>query len=226
MTIEERIKSRGYMAVVIKPTDYVEERVQNLPDLFPILQKISVSYRGWDFPHTGNERPSVFLHHIEAATDWTQFKEIYRFYQSGQFAHLSGYFLDWMDEGVHFQTPPGWKPGEQCGLGDTVARFTEIYEFASRLAQTPAGGEEMEIKIVLNGLKNRRLTNDDPSGMPLVREYRASINEYPHTEKVKKVDLLTRSSELALNAASKVFQRFGMDPRMELLKGIQQKVMK
>jgi hypothetical protein len=225
MTIEEKIKSKGYMTILIRSKDYKQDRISKLTDLFSIIQRASVDIRGWDLPHIVDDRPRFGQNYIESFTDWSQYVEIWRFYQSGQFVHQSGYFLDWTDQS-YFKglIPPGWTNGTVIGLGYIVGRFTEVYELTSRLAQSPAGGSEMEIKINFKNLNNRQLINDNTQGMPLIRNYKASIDSYPHYAVITKEKLMMNARELALVGAYEFIQRFGMDPHKNLLQGIQQQI--
>ena len=62
----EKIRSRGYWRVVIHPASFVEKQVANISDLYPLLQKIAVELRGWDYPHLDVHTPL----HIDKA--WIQ----------------------------------------------------------------------------------------------------------------------------------------------------------
>ena len=52
-----RIRERGYWRVVIRPTSFDERHIPNYADLFPIVAKHSVRFRGWDYPHVDEGRP-------------------------------------------------------------------------------------------------------------------------------------------------------------------------
>ena len=56
-TVLNKIRSRGYWRVVIRPTTFQEHRVPRYADLFPIIEKNSVQLRGWDYPHIDRSQP-------------------------------------------------------------------------------------------------------------------------------------------------------------------------
>lgn len=221
MSLIQKLKSRGYWRVVIRPTDFVAERIANINDLTAIIQKHAVEMRGWDFPHLGNESPKIGVDYIEKEVDWQHTLEFWRFYQSGQFVHYAGFFEDWRDQSGLYPGGPQWKAGQALGIGDSVARFTEIFEFASRLALTPAGGKEMEVQISLQGLENRQLYNDDRSRILFARSFTSALKEFPQRQVLSQTELTARPRELAAAVATKLFQRFGMDPKGDLVQTIQ-----
>src|SRR5712692_4445961 len=157
---EEEIRSRGHWWIVIHPVDYVPQRLP-LTELEQVLQRARVQLRGWDFPHVSDRDPiTTRTKSIRGRTDWMYYRELWRFYQSGQFAYLLGIHEDWIERtdpgsfGARWGPPPGLAAqGPLLGVGDALFRITETFEFASRLAVTPAGGEAMQIKIEVHGLK-------------------------------------------------------------------------
>ena len=96
--ILENIRSHGYWRVVIRPGNYVEKRVSNFSALYPLLQKISVQLRGWDFPHLDRHNDlDEDLDWIGQEINWSYYIELWRFYQSGQFVHMSALAEDWIE---------------------------------------------------------------------------------------------------------------------------------
>ena len=161
----DKIRSRGYWQVVIRPHEFDEQRIADIFALYPILERCSVQLRGWNYPHLHR---SVQFHidtdWIGQEFQWEHYLELWRFYQSGQFIHIAGIRSDWRDQSDIW--PPatnGWLPGSVLGIGDTVFGFTEIFEFAARLAFTDASDDFMHISVTLKGLKDRRLQDDSPA---------------------------------------------------------------
>lgn len=161
MTLLEKIKSRGYWRVVIRPGQFVEKRIPEISSLYPIIQKTTVQLRGWDFPHVD---PHTNLHidvdWVGQESEWQEFLELWRFYQSGQFVDIAGIWEDWRDQSELRLGRHEMEPGALLGIGDTLFRFTEIFEFAARLALTKAGDELMHIEVTVCGLAGRRLWVD------------------------------------------------------------------
>src|SRR5438093_8765937 len=94
----DKIKSHGHWRVVIRPFTFKKTRISEIKRLLPLLEKASVQLRGWDFPHIDrNDPPTIGLDYIGQECDWEDILEIWRFYQSGQFVHISGMRYDWLD---------------------------------------------------------------------------------------------------------------------------------
>src|SRR4051794_18820207 len=107
----DKIRSRGFWQAIIRPSAFVEERLGNIASIGPLIDKTSVSLRGWNFPHV-DHKTDVHLDIDWAGQEfqWNHFLEIWRMYQSGQFVHVSGMFEDWFDEsGLH----PAWQGWER-----------------------------------------------------------------------------------------------------------------
>ena len=218
----EKIQLRGYWKVVIHPGNFDETRVSNISNLYPLLEKISVQLHGWDFPHLDSRTPPVTdadwvgqeidrLHHIE----------LWRFYQSGQFVHISALTEDWL--GKFPGTSPPWalKMDHVLSVEITIVRFTEIFELASRLALTEAGDELMHIEILVKGLSGRALRINPETRMPFPISMKASITELPYKVDLSRTQLVTESRDLALKPALELFRHFGWDPSLEILRDIQ-----
>lgn len=218
----EKIRSRGYWRVVIRPGSFIEQRVKNISDLYPILQKISVELRGWDFPHLDPHIPfHIDKEWIEQSSEVNQYLEMWRYYQSGQFAGFLGMEEDWLDEFV-WPLPRDWRPGSYLGVENAIFQFTEILEFAARLSLTQAGDESMHLEIDLQGLKGRGLKLETRrKGSSYLRDKQAELDKLPYSVDLSKTELITASKELALKPATELFRRFGWDPGLEVLRDIQ-----
>lgn len=218
----KKIQSRGYWHVVIRPGTFVEKRVQNISRLIPILEKTRVSLRGWDFPHVDHRTDlSIGLDHVEQNFEWEQFLEVLRFYQSGQFVHISGVTEDWISQSSWGTPPEGWEPGKVLNVISSIFRLTEIFEFAARLSMTEAGDEQMHIEIKLSNLQERKLWVNSSKRMGFGRERKTSIPEFPYKLDIPRTQLLSQSRELALAPAVELFRRFNWDPDIEILRGMQ-----
>ena len=215
-----KIRSRGYWKVVIHPANFVEKRVVQIASLYPILEKNSVQLRGWDFPHLDvHSHPKIGLDRIEQGSKWEQYLEFWRFYQSGQFIDFFALDEDWVDQATRVSRFKEEPPGRFLDIEDTIFRFSEIFEFAARLAFTEAGDEQMHLEILVSGLKDRNLrveTNRRP-----LRPQKASIQEYPYKVDFSRVQLVSEAKELALKPAVELFKRFGWNPSLEVLRDMQ-----
>ncbi|GAI33014.1 unnamed protein product, partial [marine sediment metagenome] len=152
-------------------------------------------------------------------SDWEQFLEIWRFYQSGQFIDITGMNEDWYDQRHSIPAALGdWRPGLILGIGNTLFRFTEIFEFAARLAMTQAGDDVIYIEITVSNLEGRKLWVDSHSRMPLRHNYIASIKEFPYQIELSRTELIAAPRELALKPVTELFRRFSWDPSQDVLR--------
>lgn len=221
----DEIRSRGYWEVVIQPHTFIEQRIANVSDLYPILQRCSVRLQIWDFPRLDRRiQPHVDTDWIGQELQWEHHLELWRFYQSGQFVHLAGIKSDWHDRSTLWPLANGWRPGAVLEIGDTVLRFTEIFELAARLAFTDASDDFMHVSVTLKGLKNRALQFDRPNGQPLATEYRATGEDYSYTVEQSRVEFITKPRTLAIQGVRELFERFNWAPSAYQLRGWQEQI--
>lgn len=203
--IIDKIKSRGYWKVVIRPTDYVEDRLDRSECRQTVLSH-RVTFRGWDYPHTRRGEISNGENFVEHTTDWEQFVEWWRLYQSGQFVHLFGIHEDWAERGGMGRTWVDADPGDVLRVLHALYQITEIFEFASRLASTKVLEDEAHLEITLTGLDGRTLTMQP--GRMLRRGYTCEVDELPKAYTLSTEKLLGQSAELALKHAKWLFEGF------------------
>lgn len=223
--IVEKIKSRGYWEVIIRPSDFRKDRIPELQELKRIVTQSAVMLRGWDFPHMDSRNPiQLGVDWVQQKVDWSTHVEHWRFYQSGQFHYLGSIHDDWLDQSIWGKSPENWQVGAFLSITDTVFRFTEVFEFAARLAMTEASGELMNINITLSGLKNRRLRMDNPTRAWFGYEYDCFIESFPQKISVSRQELVGESKSLALKASQQLFMRFNWTPAIEVLRGMQEEL--
>lgn len=219
--LTDEIKSKGYWSIVIRPSSFVEKRISDYSRLLPILEATSVRLRGWDFPHIDHRTQLIReLDSIGQETDWEYFKEAWRFFQTGQFASLLAIHEDWAES-----TEAQWRPpphlirqGPLLGVGDTLYRFTEIFEFAARLAMSEAGSEKMHIKVELRGIKGRSLWVDDPGRGSFDHHYVSGMETFPFEVDVERQFLVAKAREMAIGPTVELFKRFGWNASVDILK--------
>jgi len=211
--INTKIRSRGHWVVHIRPVDFQETRVPNINALFSILQNYRVELLGWDYPHYDyNSSPSIGENWITSASQFQHYLEEWILLQSGYFYDLRCIPSDWQDISQFWPADQSWKPGTRLGIVNTLTTLREIFEFASRLSMTELGAENMFIKIDLNRIKGRCIHIDTYNRTPFSRAYKASIDSYQiFSGEIARKDLITRSTEIALQSASDLFNRFGWE---------------
>lgn len=217
--LTKAIREKGYWYIDVRPAEYVGDRVR-YASLGPILDRTVVRLRGWDFPHIDRQRDLQRGNTwIGGETDWSWFKEAWRFYRSGQFVYEIGIHEDWAGETFPPQRLPLDVPA--LGVGDALFRITETYEFASRLSVTEAGAHQMRIAIDVRNAAGRSLYVDDINRMPMDRTRPFSEPTVYSAITVSRDDLAGRSRSLAIDAAAELFARFGFHPTRALLEGQQ-----
>ncbi|MDP8206530.1 MAG: hypothetical protein P9L92_07720 [Candidatus Electryonea clarkiae] len=203
-----KIKSRGYWKVIIRPSKFIEERISDINDCRTIVRDNNVLLRGWDYPHYDtNSDPICGLDYVEQFTDWEHHIEGWRFYQSGQFTHYKAISEDWGEENSLLKSNSDIPPNEYLSIIDTVYLITEICEFASRLASKSVLGDSCQIHITLSNTKNRKLFFYDRSRY-LSRTYQTILKEIPYSISPSTTELISRSNEIALEHIVWLFKRF------------------
>lgn len=210
----KKIKSRGYWRVIIRPTTFDEKHVANISHLYPIVERCSVQFRGWDYPHLDTRKPPcIDTDWVGQEFEWEEFLEIWRLHQSGQFVHIFGMDEDWRDQSKwpqtqHFHPSRPSQSGASLGMGNALFHFAEIFEFAARLALTEAGDQSMHVEITVNGLQGRVLYNDTGGGFPF-RGPKATLSSLPYAIDVSQAELIADPRWLALEPAAELYRRFG-----------------
>lgn len=198
------IKEKGYWKITIRPSNFVENKIETLADLKDLLYKNKLSLRGWDFPHFRDIRQGYG--YVEASEDWGRFKEIFRFYQSGQFVYYKAMYEEWMEDSDKQRV----NDGKGLEIISTIYLFTEIFEFAQRLTVDGTLGSEVVIEIEANGLEGRELF--------FYEKMRFLHNHYISKETRAKIsinvnvqELLQNGGHLAISNAIDLFKRFGWE---------------
>jgi|CXWL01.1.fsa_nt_gi hypothetical protein len=221
----QEIKSRGYLLVIVRPSRFTEKRVSSHGELEEVVRGCSVQLRGWDYPHIDPARiPLRGLDWVGQESDWSEFKEIWRIFLSGQFADVVGITDDWQDEDTFTPRRTTYTQGESLSVYDVVFRMTEIFEFSSRLALTPAGDDEMSISVTLQGMKGRRLEMSEAARGPFRWDRISSVDAIPLQFAVTKAEIVSKPRDLARSAARQVFEVFGWDVAEAILEEIQSKL--
>lgn len=214
----EKIRSRGYWKVIVRPTTYVEKRVLDKKTLEHILRATSVSLRGWNFPHVDD------FTELDSGKDWIgqriawdRIRELWRFYQSGQFVHYFGMIEDWGDNSTG-----QWLPSRRVRLDvkNAVAQFTEVFEFAARLSFTEAGDSGTHMEIVAGNIEDHVLQLPSRPGeaywIPQARKPSMTyMTDLPNDV------LVAEKRDLALKASMEFFRCFNWGPSIEFLRDMQ-----
>ena len=207
--IVKKIKSRGYWEVTIRPLKFDEGRLETLNDCAKFVQENKVRLRGWDYPHVSRKYGiKSGKDWVENLTDWDGYKEFWRMYQSAQFSHLFGCREDWWGQVKIFWSQKSYtEPGYALSIMSTLYTFTEIYEFATRLARKGLFDDFVKVSVALHGMKGRRLVT---LGIrrSLDDNYICDIEEIPLSRVVAISEIIGKSNEFAVDDTFRIFERF------------------
>ena len=215
----DKLRSRGYWGVVIRPATFDESRIP-YGDLFSTIDKNSVGFRGWDYPHVDHQtKPRRGQDWIGQEFDRDDVIEIWRFHTSGLFVHNFAMTGEWRDQSLFWPADPDWQPNCVYYI-NTIYSFLEIFEFAARLAQSQVGESQMRVEIALKNLQGRQLVSEGRHFRPS-DNFTIEIPEWAERWDMAQTELIARPRELAARAARDFLARFGLDISLEVLAQIQ-----
>jgi len=206
--IIEKIKSRGYWKVFIRPLDFQKERIKSLNDCANIVDKSTIRLRGWPYPYFKSHKIVFGIDWIQCQVYWQNYIEFWRMYQSGQFAHWFACKEDWLRKSnLVSESLKQLEPGSVMSVLNSVFSFTEIYEFAARLAEKGIFDEALSLNVELHGMQNRKLIRFE-SWRPMFEDHRCAIETLPYQKIISVDEILGGASDLALDHVLWVFERF------------------
>ncbi len=226
------IKAHGYWKIHVYPNSINFIPIEPINKGKEIIRSASVQFRGWDYPHFPTQvldDQNIYIagDKVEAWIDYNQFKEIWRFYNTGQFIHLFGLREDWLKEDSWLsQKLKEIPPGTVLEMTGTVYSITEMYAFIRNLVQAGLYKSEIAVEITLVGTKDRKLFISDPSRMPLIGEHKSVMNKVVFPKKVYRVqDLETNYLDFAFEQIVYLFNQFNWDnPPLQVIKEDQKKI--
>ena len=209
----DKIRSRGYWMAIIRPTTFIEKRVAHRSELLPILEKYSVQIKGWSFPHI-----DAFVE-IEKGPDWIgqefdsdRILELWRFYQSGQFIHYFGMREDW---------DPSSNGQVKLDVSGVILRFTEIFEFAARLALAEGWDEGVHLQVTADNLKNHVLQPPGLASGKVSWIPEAQVPKLEYAKELSKTALVANAQEASLDPALQLFKCFHWEPGIDIVRDLQ-----
>ena len=222
----KKMRSRGYWKVIIRPTDFVENRIENPADLYRLLDKSAAHTRHWrfGFPHIQPESKTCREKDwIGQEFQWGRYLELWRFYQSGQLVVFRGLYGDWADHAP--ATPP--VPVEldlraYLEAEDALLQLTEVFQLAASLTFTAAAADCVHLAASLHNIERRRLIlYRGTSPHTIATAAPSAVDEFVYRREFPKITLAIQAQELALQAAGELFRHFDWNPPGSLLQDIQ-----
>lgn len=214
--ILEKIVERGYWRVLIRPLIYTEEKF-TLSQCEKKVVDAEVRKRGRYYPHISSRHEIIFHDkYVESYVNFDIHTELWRLYRTGQFFHVFSCLEDG-ERGLKIFAPERIiaVPGYGLSILMTINTIFEIYEFASRLCKEDYENG-IQIKIKLNGMKDRRLVTLD---------FRRTI--YTHIcpddliiieRKLGYNDLVANKKKYVIDDVVEIFQRFNWkEPNIKMI---------
>ena len=224
----EKIKSKGYWRVNIRPTEYRERRLERLSDVHAIVKACQVSFRGWDYPSWEERDLRNEGEFVEGLVDWPpRHFEYVRFYRTGQFLHLlSGWeaFISHEELFRNHYPRPTHRAGYLSVVG-VVYLATEVFEFAARLASKGLLRPKAFVSVQLHNMNDHQLETFGASRI-LFNEYvRTSDNPVVFEREATEDELISSGDQLALDLAVEIFENFNWnDPPRQVFAEDQRKL--
>lgn len=214
----EKIKSVGFVRVVIRPTVIPESLT--VVSARELVEKASVSLRGWDYPHIAsrNDEHGGTEHHADYVQDWCDWYhhvEFWRMYKSGQFLHYKALREDLSKEGNVPKEPV-------LAVGSFIYTVTEVTEFAHRLRAAGLYKEGATIQIGIGNSGGRRLWVEDPMRMDFISPMVTSSPSIMVERSVRTMDLLLGDPKgISVSMLAEFFDAFGWTPSPDLISSTQ-----
>jgi hypothetical protein len=207
MEIPISVREMPHWRVNFRPEKYQSEAIPRIHDLFELVESTAVSFRGWNYPHVSS-RASERAIGSDYVASWADFMghiEYWRFYQSGQFIHLFSVpevaNQDWRRKYAHIEAPGIFS------VKNFLFTFTEIFEFAARLAQKHSYSGKLRISIDINQIRGFVLVTDFDRIM--TQRYETHEETLGKKWEIETSNLILDSPKLALDATTWFLQRFG-----------------
>jgi len=222
----DKIHSKGYWRVLIRPTQYKKERINSLDDCRKMIQEATLSLAGWNYPHCDFSSLRTGQNYIESTTEFLHRNEFWRFYQSGQFINHFSMIEDWQ-QNVSTIFGNKIKPLDFKGLeiNSIIYKLTEIIEFTSRLAIKEVFGDAIELNIELFDTKDRKLFFWNSSRF-LSQNYTCTNSKISINRTYSISEIIGNSTEIAMNLALYIFESFNFNTPPEVFKNDQKAFLK
>lgn len=222
----EKMRSRGYWKVIIRPTDLMENRIENPADLYRILDKSAAHTRHWrfGFPHIQSESKTCREKDwIGQEFEWGRYLELWRFYRSGQLVVFRGLYGDWADHAPAIPVPVELDLRAYLEAEDALLQLTEVFQLAASLTFTAAATDCVHLTASLHNIEGRRLIlyRGAAPPRPVATAAPSAVDEFVYRREFPKITLGIQAQELALQAADELFRCFDWHPPASLLRDLQ-----
>lgn len=217
------IKSIGHWTINIHPLKFEEKRIIKISDCKKAISDARVRLRGWDYPHIDSKGIIVGNDWVASYSDWERHREYWRFYQSAQFIH---YFVCREDLQKNLRQQIYYANSNAksfLSIVSSIYTVTEVFLFASRLAEKELFKEGLNISIELDKMQDRQLFFYDQTRV-LFDDYLCNIENFKISKNFSNQEIVASFHDIAIDFMIEIFERFNMDniPK-DLLKNEQNK---
>jgi len=206
--------------VITYPSQYLSERIPNLPDMERLIRESQVRLRGWPFPYIGQQgESSTFNAGFQGHVDWNDIREAFRLYKSGLFVWKRAIWEDLRDAKTE-------KGKRTLSFISAIYSITEWLLFIARLHEVMGTTDSVRLQIHLIGCKNRQLASFDAT-VPLYSHWYESQEDIISFQRDYTVEELRATSNEIANAIAKhIFHVFNwIDVQDEMIEGWQKKLL-
>lgn len=208
----DKIKTKGYWEIEIRPTKFVENKLDRV-SCQSLVRECQVRLRGWPYPYVGNKIEEFYLGQncVVGLINENNYVEMWKMFQSGQFKHYLPFWEDW-NQSISWYTGFSTNFDKQKsrkikGVIMTLCTITEVFKFASNLAEKGIFDENVRISLTLNDTFARSLANSEPFRM-LYKDYKCMLDHITFEKTYGVSELINNVPDLAMKATIDIFQSF------------------
>jgi hypothetical protein len=201
----EKLK-KGFMnsahwEIISYPTQYVENRINDLPQLEKVVRDSQVNFRGGPFPYLlSTTKTGMFNSGYQGFFDGTQIREGFRLYKSGNFVCIRSLWED-------MQNHKDQEGRRVLSFISAIYSLTECLLFLKRLYEDMGNIEHVHISVRLTGCRERALASFEPM-VPLHNWYESQEDVIDFSQNFQMVDLRVTAEEIARRIAKNIFHIF------------------
>ncbi|HEV8619885.1 MAG TPA: ATP-binding protein [Nitrospiraceae bacterium] len=183
------------------PTQFIENRVDELPHLERLVRDSQVNLRGGPFPYLlSTTKTGMFNSGYQGFFDGTLIREGFRLYKSGHFVCIRSL---WEDMQNH-KDEAGRKV---LSFISAIYSLTEYLLFLKRLYENMGNIEHFHISVRLIGCQQRVLASFEPL-VPLFDSYESQEETIEFSQNFQMVELQVKAEEIARSIARNIFHVF------------------
>ncbi len=230
--ILDKIKTKGYWEIEIRPVKFLGDKLERAK-CQSLVKESQIDLRGWPYPFVSNKIEEFYLGQNCAVglVNHDNYAEIWKMFQSGQFKHYVPFWEDW-EPSIRWYTGfttsfDETKPKKVKGIDMTTYTITEIFKFASNLAEKQTFDDNVRISLKLHNTFERSLATSEPYRM-LYKDYKCMMDSITF-EKIYAVnDLIKNFADLAIKTTIEIFHSFNWQSQdiEKAIKPVQDKFLK